>query len=645
MLDIAVLGAFLVLLGLAIAWARSLAWVSVAFLVLVSLVGAAIQATLALDLRWTFRELQVGLLAGMAVIAGVAWWMHRSGRSGRNLRHQLLVIGIPILVLALVIIAMRLTAAGSPAPLSGVNWLAARPFAEDNAKWLNLAAQLASGRELEFNGYAGGPLVMIVVLMATVSAALSQVLLGGFNEMAVAVSAVIGTELLLVALAPLALAPFAEFGVPRKPLAPGATRMKVPPVAVWSGLLVSVPATAVLLGYGHLTLEYVLLVVALWSSTFLVGGRSRARLLMSIVVIATSSVWFPLNGIALVLLIAGWVWVVARLVRGSRDWVSLAAMVAITAVVWDALVSSSLFVLGVGLSDASEVPGSGAAGGLMAGVRVPTLDIPLLEAGGGTEAASAVLVVLAGVGLVAAGFVLSRFWNVSTRTQLVAFGPILLLIAYAMGITVLDALLTGNAPNYGSQKMGYMVTVVVATVTLPIAVLAIDARRTGMTVLRWAAVVAIGLAMTADTLLPRGLSQLSSSYWAAPDPEDPPYWSSAEVQPVAEQPISSAPVACVFLPPGAEKPSGQPDAQLVYNCTRLLVGLGGLEGRVGGLMDWVTSDWLSSGSFWNEWHPSISGASDDAKSRRVVLLGNDGSVIGFETLGGLLERYPPPESP
>ena len=193
--------------------------------------------------------------------------------------------------------------------------------------------------------------------------------------------------------------------------------------------------------------------------------------------------------------------------------------------------------------------------------------------------------------------------------------------------------------------MAFMVAVVTATVTLPIALLAIDRPRSDMTLLRWTGVAAIALAMTADTLLPRGLSQLSSTFWAATDPGKLPYWYSSEVKPVAEQPISSLPVACVFLPPGAEFPTGQPDGQSVYNCTRLLVGLGGLEGRVGGLMEWVSSDWLSNGSFWNEWHASVSGATDEAQARQVVLLGNDGSVIGFETLGSLLKRYPPQEKP
>ena len=640
MLDVAVLALFLALLVAAIAWSRSLTWVVTAFLVLISLVGAAIQATLALDLRWTFRELQVGLLAGMLVVAGVAWWMNHRGGGGRNLGRQLLIVLVPIAVIAFVMIAMRLMADGSPGPLTGVGWLAAHPYAEDNAKWLNLSAQLASGQELQFNGYAGGPLVMVIVLVATAAAALSQVLLGGFNEVAVAVNAVIGTQFLLIALAPLALAPLAEFGIPRRPVTADAVRQRIPVVAVWAGLIVSVPAMAVLLAYGHLTLEYVLLVVTFWAAVFLVGGRGRARLLTSIVVIATSSVWFPLNGIALILLIAGWVWVVARLVHGSRDWLSLAAMLAVTAVIWDALVSSSLYVLGVGIVDASA-PAGGAAGGVRAAGLTPALDIPLLDAGGGTESAGAVLALLAGAGLVGAAWLVSRSWNVRLRQQLVAFGPLLLLLAYAIGITVLDALMTGSAPNYGSKKMGYMVAVVIASVTLPVALLAIDARRKGMTLLRWAGVGAIAAAMIGDTLLPRGLSQMSSTFWAAPDPENPPFWSSAEVRPVAEQPISSLPIACAYLPPGADFPTGQPDAQSVYNCTRLFIGLSGLEGRVGGLMEWVSSDWLANGSFWNEWHPSISGATDEAKARRVVLLGNDGSVIGFETLGALLERYPP----
>ena len=201
---------------------------------------------MAFDLRWTFRELQVGLLAGMVVLAAVAWWMKRHGSAGRNLRQQLLVVLIPVAAIVAVMLVMRMNAPGSPGPMTGVGWLAAHPFAEDNAKWLNLSAQLASGQELTFNGYAGGPLVMILVLVSTAAAALSEVLLGGFNEVAVSVNAVIGTELLLIALAPLALAPLAEFGIPRRPLAVGVHRQRLPMAAIWCGLIVSVPATAVL---------------------------------------------------------------------------------------------------------------------------------------------------------------------------------------------------------------------------------------------------------------------------------------------------------------------------------------------------------------------------------------------------------------
>jgi hypothetical protein len=50
---------------------------------------------------------------------------------------------------------MRLAAPGSPTPLSAVGYLVNHPLAEDNAKWLHLGAQLADGRDIVFNGYAG----------------------------------------------------------------------------------------------------------------------------------------------------------------------------------------------------------------------------------------------------------------------------------------------------------------------------------------------------------------------------------------------------------------------------------------------------------------------------------------------------------
>jgi hypothetical protein len=638
MFDIAVLVCIVFLVGAAIAWARSLTWVTLALLALLSLMGAGIQATLAWNLRWTFRELQVGLVAGLVVIAAVAWRVHRQGRSGFHLRRQLLLIGGPIVAIALAMVVLRLMADGSPGALTGVGWLAGHPAAEDNAKWLNLAAQLSSGQELQFNGYAGGPLVLLIVLVATGAAVLSQILLGGFNEVAVAVNAVIGTEFLLIALAPLALAPLAEYRIPRPPRVPGFPRTRVPGPALWAGLLVSVPATAVLLAYGHMTLEYVLLVVGLWVTVFLVGGPGRSRLIACVAVIATSSVWFPLNGIALALLVIGWIVVVARLTRGGRDWVSVAFLVAVTVVMWDALISSTFFILGVGVPEAA---GSGAPA-VVAGARLPRLDIPLLEAGGGTESATAILALLASAGMFSATWILSRGWASSRSRQLLALGPLLALVAYAVAIGVADAFFTGNAPNYGADKVGYMVAVVIASTTLPIALTAIDIHRTGMTLLRWTGLAVIALALAADTLLPRGLSQVSSAFWAGPDKDQPPFWASVEVKQVANQPISSVPIACVFLPPGAEKPSGQPDGQAAYNCTRLLIGLGGAEGRVGGLMQWITTDWLANGSYWYDWYDSISGTTEDIKGRTVILLGSDGSVVGFDTLRSLLERYPPP---
>jgi hypothetical protein len=186
------------------------------------------------------------------------------------------------------------------------------------------------------------------------------------------------------------------------------------------------------------------------------------------------------------------------------------------------------------------------------------------------------------------------------------------------------------------------VAVVALSATLPAAFMLIDARRSGLTLARGLAILAVLFVLVVDTLLPRGLSALSSSLWPAPDPSKPAYWTAAEVRPVPDQPISQTPLGCVFLPNGATKPSGQPDGQLTYSCSRLLIGLSGLEGTANGFMDWIGTDWLSDGQFWDDWYDSMAGLPKDVRARRIILLDATGKLIGIETLQGLLNRFTPP---
>jgi hypothetical protein len=164
-----------------------------------------------------------------------------------------------------------------------------------------------------------------------------------------------------------------------------------------------------------------------------------------------------------------------------------------------------------------------------------------------------------------------------------------------------------------------------------------------MTLTRWVAIGAIVLVLATDSILPRAIAVVSPKIWEQPT-DGLPYWSVFEVQASADQPISELPIACTFLPQGAEFPTGNIDGQHAYNCTRLLVGLNGRDARDGSVLDWIRTDWLSNGNYWNDWSPVMQGAAPEIRNKRIVLMGADKNVIGYETLQGLLERFPPPSA-
>ena len=87
-------------------------------------------------------------------------------------------------------------------------------------------------------------------------------------------------------------------------------------------------------------------------------------------------------------------------------------------------------------------------------------------------------------------------------------------------------------------------------------------------------------------------------------------------------------------------PSGHLDGPTAYNCTRLLIGLKGAEGNVGSVMDWIRADWFANGPLWEFWYPPLSNAPKDVKAQRFALLDSSAEVIGFDTLEGLLNRFP-----
>ena len=631
MVDVLLLIAFIAL-PIAAWWiSRSLLFVSVWLGLGVGVAGNAVQGTIALGVPWNVRGLQLLVVAVMAAVVVLAWLRRRSGSASGSLARQLVTIVVPALVIGAYLLAMRLLAPDNPGPLSAVGYLINHPQAEDNAKWLHLSAQLADGRDISFSGYAGGPLLLVMAGMAALISVLSLVLLGGVNEVAVAANTVVGTQFLLIALVPFALAVFAERKVSLAS-ARDRSRAFVPAVLVWVSMLVVALASAVITSYGHLSLQFVFLVLVGWLSVFVMGAPRWLRLAASLTVVTVASVWLPMTAVAFVLIIALLVWVLRE-----RWWAGLVAVAATLVASWDALFSSTLYLIGV---DASQIPVVGAVlspvdGGDVgpgpAGEVIATAH--LFRAPGATEVATPLLGALGVVVLLGAVWVMSRRGSVGWK-----FAPVVLLGGYAAFIAVMDSVTTATSPNYSLNKLLFAMVVVVIAAYLPVAFMALDFPEVRMTGLRWAGAAGVVVLLTVDTLLPRALSALSPLLWPSIDASAPAYWSAAEVRAQGSQPISSLPVACLFAPPVSEAPTALPLGQESYSCTRLLIGLNGLEGSMRGTPIFLQTDWLSQRSNWESLSELVAGDAAANPGRSVILMNPTGGLAGIGQLEEIVGR-------
>lgn len=637
--------AYLALVGVTYWRSRSVAWTTVLVLAVVSIAGVLVNFTIDYLMLFTRNQLQLLLLVVLTVPAAIAWIKPPAADTPR--RRQFLGTVLPVALLLGFFTAVLTWWSEGPALLRPVGFLMGHSIAEDNAKWLDFGAKLASGEAVDQAVPLGGPLQLYLVFVATLMAVASQLLLGGVNEVMVAANTVIVGQFLLVAVAPLALAPLVEAKVAK--LAGGRTRIPLP--FVWVGGLILVLAVLILTAYGHLTLQWTMLVVSLWVAVYLMRSRPPwTSWLTSMAVVALLVVWFPMTVVALVVL-AGWLVVLIRRAAGSPrtwiSWVALAVTALVSAALFEPLRSSLVYVAGTSGISASPLASTG--GGLRSAaslIPIPAItDSSLFLAAGGTEVATPLLLALAVVGAVGAAFVVSRQGRERGYVRLI---PVFLLAGFAVALSALDQWATGSAPNYGSLKFTFMVVIVLASVTLPVALTLVDAQARGMSVARWSAVGGVVLLLTVDPLLVRSVAAARPEQWSPPIPFDNPrsYWWPAEVNGTGDQPIASNPVACVYLPNGAQAPSGILDSQLsdpqrVYSCTRLLGGLAGTELESEPVVDWLRREWLTNTRAWSNVHGNLSGLSDPVLDKQVILLDDGSNVIGLESLRSLLTRFPP----
>jgi hypothetical protein len=652
-MNAAFLGAYLVLIGVAYWRVRSLAWLVLATAGSIAVFGASLNFIHDRAIRLSGVGLQWILLAALVAVLVAAFVLPYRGSV--SVRRQFLAVLLPVLILLGFFILVTTSWTEEPAFLRPVSFLMGNANAEDNARWLDFTAQWASGEQIYQPVPIGGPLQLFMTFIATVMAVISEVTLGGLNQVAVAANSVIYGEYALAIMAPIALATLAEAKFrPRMQSGALGKAALLPVPALWLGMgILSVFSLAVI-AYGHLTLQFTFLIAGLWSATFLAASRiPRARLVSSLAAAASMTVWLPLNVIAVMVVVAWAALYISRLIRfGARsvDWVGFALLALVSVGVFQP-VYSSLYYLFIS-SQGFALPGGFAAGGVSTGVFlfVPALAGSILFAAtGGTEQVTAILGILAVASVIAAAVVIG--WQ-PARSRLSGYRRFATLGAFtviSVSIFILDFWSTGSGPNYGSMKFSYLLVGIVLATTAPIALMALNPERGRvMTMPRWVGLAAVIMILAVDTLLPRAGSLLRPEMWSPPIPfnnTSGSYWWPAEVNGTGDQPIAGNPMACVYLPEGslvptAIVPSGLSDPQRVYACTRQLSGLAGLDAEAQPIVDWLRREWFTNEPAWAAVYDSFANLPDYVLDRPVILLDDGSNVKGIETMRALLARYP-----
>lgn len=651
-MDAVLLALYLVLPTVTWLRVRSLAWLVVTIAGVGAAAGASINFFMDRGVAFTRFQLQWVLLAVLTAVLLIAFV--RPWRGNEPLSRQALTVLLPsgLMLVAFLLITIRWTE--EFAFLRPVGFLIGQATAEDNAKWLDFAAQWAAGGGIDQPVPLGGPLQLYLTFIGTILAVVSSVVLGGFNEVAVAGNTVVFGEFMLVFLMPFAFAPMVESKFTLRNAQGRSVRGFLPIPAVWTGILVLSTASLVVVAFGHLTLQFTFLVAGLWVATFLCASRvPRARLITSLAAAASMTVWLPLNVIAIIIVLSWSALYVSRLIRfgvKAVDWWGLGLLLIVAVGVFQPVWSSMVYLLFDSKAFAAPsllLASPGASAGLH--VNPNLADSILFAATGGTEATGPLLLVAALASVLAAGVVISRQPSKSRLSTYRRFAPLGVFTFIALCIYVLDAWATGDAPHYGSLKFTFMLVVITLATTVPIALVALDSS-TGfsMTALRWIGIAGVIVILTVDSILPRAVAQVRPDRWSPPIPfnnTSGSYWWPAEVNGTSHQPVTSNPIACLYLPQGypaptAIVPSGLSDAQRVYACTRQLAGLGGLDAPAQPIVDWLRREWLTNTPAWSPVYDSLASLPDDVLDRQIILLDDGSNVIGIETLRSLLARFP-----
>jgi len=332
----------------------------------ISVVGGVVSFAIDHIAFWTRSGLQWALLVAVLIPAVISFIRRPSGDAPR--RYQAMALALPVAMLTLFFGVMTTWWTEGLAVTRPVSFLMGHALAEDNAKWLDFAGSMATGGPIEQFVPLGGPLQLVLIFVATLMGVVSSVLYGGYNEVLVAANTVVYAQFMLVVIAPLALAPLIGAKL-RRPVSSGSGFVRIPWPLIWIGAFVLVLANLMLTAYGHLTLQFTILICVLWVTTYLVWSPiPRARLLTSMVIVLGMTVWLPMNAIAAVVAVSWLIYILVRLAQRMdvrARVLDLVIVLGVMIMVWQPLYSSVTFTLGI------PTASSGAVGSSLVGSVLP----------------------------------------------------------------------------------------------------------------------------------------------------------------------------------------------------------------------------------------------------------------------------------
>jgi len=560
--------------------------------------GFTVQALDILGFVWTFNKLLTfQILFVGSIILSTSFSLLRGGqrKSFGSVAPQ---VAISLFVFSLTLCGRLLSDGQQHFAISNIRFLSA----EDNAKWLNVAAELVSGDQLAIPG-VGGICVVLFAIVASFYRSIAPILNLSSSEVSIVVSTVVSSYLLLIVLSPLTLVSHRREGT---------SLVRQLLQDIFPSLFL-VAALVRLMQLGH----FVSILFVLFGVTFfncgLNLGQSRSNSIHSkidflIIMTAFCSLWLPFQiatffaGLATVGVLIRYL---IQLNVGQYPKILIGKVVLVFFGSVSVSVHALSYVLGDTTSDSNRVN-------------------DLFSAGGGTASYSFFERILL-------LFLLLLFLFFSRQNSWTIFTLNIFFIA-GLSVSLLDYLVTGGL-HYGSQKLEYLqISILLPCLLGPAISLAIKYFGSSMPALRTVSVVTCAsfLALHSGSFgtwvdLARSTTWPSSSSDVGQD-----WQSTLSANEPDGQALTETPITCgiEFAPNDL--------LSLDYNtylCTRILHSVAGLENRdSNSLITWqLRGDAEKSIQF-------LSRLPDLIKDRKILVLNPDYSVRRLETIRSYLDR-------